>query len=643
MNAEDKSRIDELNKSLYSRNAPSVRSKRRFRFKPQENDVETDWKHEEDKTEDIELNKKYKDNSMSFFTKILLTSISFFLLALGVGAYLVFNGSNIISANNVDITINGPISVSGGEPLSFDIEILNQNNITLETVDLSIDFPPGTTDIENSKELKNLRELIGDISPGQIGKKTIQVVVYGEENVKKEIKVSIEYRIKGSNAIFLKEKTFEVLISSSPITLSASSFKEINSGQEFELAVTISSNSKEVIKNLLLKAVYPFGWSYVSSDIKPISDTTVWRIGDMPPGGKKIIKIKGKLEGEDDEARVFRFMAGAWSFNNDKIIGTEYIRSQQEISIKKPFMTVGVSLDGDSENGDYVGRFSNPIKVEVSYFNNLQTSVLDGEIHVKLSGSAFDKVSVSPDQGLYKSADNEIVWNSITTNSLQDIGAGEGGRVSFSITPRDNSTSLRPVSNPDLKLEVSIKGKRNSEDNVPESITLTTSRRVKIASNISLSGQVLRSIGPFSNTGSIPPKAEKETTYTVTWTVDNTANTVTNVKVQSSLPPYMKWLDKVDPVGEDISYNDVNGDIVWNIAQVGTYTAGSGRRRQVSFQISLTPSITQVDQIPTLVNQSILTGQDNFTGEIIKSNLGALNSRFSADPAFHDGDEKVSR
>ena len=644
MNQEDKSRIEELKKSLYSRNTPNIRTKRRLRFQKQETDVVTDWEHPQEIEEDIELNKRYKDTSMSFFTKILIASVIFFLGALGIGAYLVFNGSNIVSANNVDITINGPVSIAGGEPVSFDVQISNGNNIKLQTVDLSVDFPAGTTDADDStKELKNLRELIPDIESGGMGQKTIRAIVYGEENSKKEIKVSIEYRVKGSNAIFQKEKVFDLLISSSPITVSVSSFKEVNSNQEFELAVTMTSNSKEVIKNLLLKAVYPFGFTYISSDMKPVSDTTTWRIGDIPPGGKKTVKIKGKLEGQDDEARVFRFTTGAQSLRNDKVIGTEYISSSQEVSIKKPFMSVGVSLNGEDENQEYVASFNSPVKVEVTYFNNLPTSIIDAEIHVKLEGTAFDKASVAPDQGLYRSTENEIVWNGITTRALKDVGAGESGRVSFNITPRDLSTSQKVITNPDLKLAVSIKGKRNSEDNVPESITSSAARRIKIASNVSLVGQVVRSTGAFENSGPIPPRAEQQTTYTVIWTVDNTSSTITNAQVRSSLPPYMKWLGKTDPVSEDITYNSVDGTLVWNVGSLSTYTAGTSRRRQVAFQVGLTPSITQIGQIPIIVNQSVLTAQDDFTGEALKSNLGTLNTRFSADSTFQDGNEKVAK
>ena len=132
-------------------------------------DVQTDWDHPQEIQEDVELNKKYKDTSMSFLTKLLIFSVIVFVAAIGIGAYLLFNGSNIVSANNIDININAPVSVAGGEPISFDVQVFNKNNVKLETVDLSVDYPAGTADpSDTSKELKGFRELIPDIDPPEV-------------------------------------------------------------------------------------------------------------------------------------------------------------------------------------------------------------------------------------------------------------------------------------------------------------------------------------------------------------------------------------------------------------------------------------------------------------------------------------------
>src|SRR5574343_668192 len=637
MREEENSKIENLKKSLYSRNAPEIRTKRRLRFSDEENNINTDWEHEAEKPVLSELNTEYKNNSMSFFTKILLWSFIFFIVSVGIGTLLVYKGSNIVSAKNVDISINGPLSISGGAPFNFQVQVSNQNNIKLETVDLAVEYPSGTTDINDSfKELKNTRELIDDIAPGGVGQKSLSAVLYGEENSKKEIKVSVEYRVKGSNAIFQKIKTFDVLISSSPISINVTAFKEVNSGQEFEMTAVINSNSKEVIKNLLFKAYYPFGYTYLSSDIKPLSDNSTWRIGDIPPGSKKTIKIKGKLDGQDDDLRVFKFSTGAFSVRNEKVIATEFTNSSHEVSIKKPFMTVKVLTDGNEENQDYIGSFNQPIRVELSYFNNLQIPIIDGEIRVKLSGTAFDRLSVNTDDGLYNSSEQTIVWNGVANSQLRNIDGGGTGKVSFTIIPRDVSTFQKSISNPYLKFDVSVKGNRNSESNFPESLTSTVSKQVRIPSIASLTGQVMRSRGPFQNTGFIPPKSDQPTTYTIALDVDNTSNTASNAIVDTSLPPYVQWTGKISPESEDIVYNQADGHIRWNIGNISTFTRGTSKHKKVFFQVIVTPSITQVDQIPVILNPSQFTAQDDFTGETLRSNLGSLTTSYQGDASYKE-------
>jgi len=644
MNPEDKSQIEELKKSLYSRNVPDIRTKRKFRYEKKEfDDVHTDWEHPKEDGEEVVLNKEYKDRSMSFITKFFVVSIIFFLLAIGIGTYLVLNGANIVSGDNIDITVSGPVSVPGGTPISFDIQVSNKNNIRLENVELVVDFPAGSVDANNStKELKEFREVMQDIEPGGIGQKTVKVIVYGQENSSKEVLITVSYKVKGSNSVYKKQKEFEVLLNSSPLSLSVESFTEITSGQTFDIKVTLISNSKDVLKNLVLKGVYPSGFTFVSSDPAVTLDNSTWKIGDIPSGEKKTITIRGILEGQNEESRIFRFVSGAQSQSNKIAIGTEFISATQELSIKKPFVTVGINFEGNSDGGEYVGNFNTPTRVEITWFNNLPTSINNGEIRVKLSGNAFDKVAVSPEQGLYRSADNEIVWNSITTPELGSIGAGESGKVSFNITPRDTSTSFKGLTNPSISLVVDVSGKRSSESNVPETVVSGVSKNIKISSNASLSSQILYFDGPFVNTGSIPPKAEKPTTYTVVWTVDNTSNTLSGAYVHSSLPANVKWADK-KTTGEDITYNKSTGEILWKVGSVNSYTFNNKTRRQVAFQVMLEPSITDVGSVLNVINSSTMRAVDDFTGKTLTDVQGVLTTRFSTDSKFKDGNEIVTR
>jgi hypothetical protein len=100
-------------------------------------------------------------------------------------------------------------------------------------------------------------------------------------------------------------------------------------------------------------------------------------------------------------------------------------------------------------------------------------------------------------------------------------------------------------------------------------------------------------------------------------------------------------LKAVSPSSEAVTYDEDSGVVTWDIGNISTYTLNSSRRREVNFQISFQPSINQVDQSPTLVNQAILTAVDNFTGAQLQSQQDYLTTRFSTDPAYKEGQATV--
>src|SRR5665213_521914 len=157
----DSDSIEQLKKSLYSRGTPEIRTRRRFRARPEETDLQKDWERPPEDREEPRLNTEYRGYSMSFFKKLLIASAVFFLICIGVGLYLFYNGSNFISANNVDIAIDGPISIAGGTPFSFDVAVTNHNNVKLSTVDLEVDFPTGSVSpTDPTTEQKNYEVLM---------------------------------------------------------------------------------------------------------------------------------------------------------------------------------------------------------------------------------------------------------------------------------------------------------------------------------------------------------------------------------------------------------------------------------------------------------------------------------------------------
>ena len=157
---------------------------------------------------------------------------------------------------------------------------------------------------------------------------------------------------------------------------------------------------------------------------------------------------------------------------------------------------------------------------------------------------------------------------------------------------------------------------------------------VHIISDVGFSGKALYYSGPFVNIGPIPPKVEQTTTYTIVWTLSNTANNISKALVKSTIPPWINFVGSISPVGEDITYNTFTKEITWNIGKIPKGSGITGSARSVAFQISFKPSLSQVNTIPYLLNDAILTGYDDFANVDVIVRKTKLNTNLNNDTAF---------
>jgi len=138
----------------------------------------------------------------------------------------------------------------------------------------------------------------------------------------------------------------------------------------------------------------------------------------------------------------------------------------------------------------------------------------------------------------------------------------------------------------------------------------------------------------------MPPKADTETNYIVTWTLSNSSNNITQAEARSLLPIYVKWVGPLQGTNNNLTYNEVAHEVMWKIGQVSPNT-GIKSSREVSFIISLKPSLTQVGSVPQLMKEVYLSGKDSFTNTLIKSTYGSITTSLLNDPSFQPGNGRV--
>ncbi|HEU0085708.1 MAG TPA: hypothetical protein VFQ59_01995 [Candidatus Paceibacterota bacterium] len=621
-------RIEELKTKLSSKGY-EVKAKARnvFSATPQKT-VPDSWEND---TPSNDFTEKFLMKT-SVFKRFFIFSIAFFLLAAGFAAYTFFGKGNTISNENIEISILGNAFTAGGEELPLQIEIINRNTSPLELADLIIEYPRNAS-FDFTRDTERLRVSLGTVPSGGVRNENVKVVLFGEQGSIKPIRVSLEYRVEGSNAIFVKEKSFEVSISSTPINLFVEGPTALSPNQDITLDIKAILNATRAAQRMLIKVDYPVGFQFASATPAPTIGNNMWSLGDLSPGAERKISISGKMvEVSDGEEKTFRIYSGSESTRDKTEIGTIFNSLGHTVAIQKPFIEASLSINGAYQR-EYAVDSKTKIHGSIVWSNNLNTSINDVVIKAKISGNAVNRSTIET-QGFYNSSEDTITWDKNSISELGQVGPGRTGTVAFtfeSIPLTSPGGGMLPE--PSARIDVSIAGRQPITDNA-EDLKNTESKIIRIISDVNFAAKALYYSGAFTNTGPIPPKAEQKTTYTVVWSVTNTANNISNAQIRSTLPQWVRFVGPISPPAENLNFNPSTKEIIWEIGNMPRGLGVTGAAREVSFQVELLASLSQVGTTPVLVNDMVLTGRDDFAKVDVRVNKGSINTRLQNDPSF---------
>lgn len=563
--------------------------------------------------------------------KLLIFGFAVFGIAVIVSSFNLFIGDGNISGDNIDITLDGPFAVGGGEALQIQIGVANNNTVPIEAATLIIEYPPGTQSaVESGKELYVERLPLETITPGQVINVPLRAVMYGDENEEKVINAEIEYRIKGSNSTFAKKaEPYRFKITSSPVVLNVEALERIASGEEAEITLTLQSNATTEINNVLVKAEYPFSFDFKSADPAPVSGENIWRVDSLEPEGSYTITLRGTIEGQDSDVQVLHFSSGLPSETDELEMVSVFSSASTEFTIERPFFEVQVdtgSLGGQTG----VIAPENNTQVSVGLKNTLPDAIYDTVVVATLSGNALADTNVQSGSGFYDSIENTITWDVSSVPELGRIDPGDERVLSFNLRP-SNLTERTPQ----IAINTLVKARRVFDQNATEQTLGNEDAVIKVATDLRLIAETGYDSSTFDDTGSIPPVAEEETTYTLSFMLTNTTNDVGTVVLKAVLPTYVKWLDKTSGAGA-ISFNDTTREVFWEVGDIEANQSKIG-----SFQVSFLPSVTQIGTKPTLLGRMTATAVDRFTNVKLQVDHNALTTEMSPETGYPEHNGRV--
>lgn len=619
--------LEKLKKRLYKAGETFSGRKMPPEFTPLRRKARTKWK---------EPPQKPSAPKISIFKTIVIILVVLILGLLGL-FWRLFLKAPSFSPKNIVFEMNYPEEVKLGELAKFDIKFTNKNELPLTWADIIFQYPKNSKPL-NKESVINLRERkkMGDVASGETIEKTFEANIFGEVGEEYEFKATLEFRFEGSNIISEKEIAGKIKIIESPIGINIEGPEELNSGQEFNLQINYLSNSETLFEDLILEAEYPSGFEFQKANPSPDSQNQRWSIGDLSPGEQRHIMLSGILTGNNLEDKYFKIKIG--QLNGDKF--NVYGETFKTIVIKRGFLEASIIIEDD----DKIVSAGQVIKGNIRYKNNLPVSVENVKIELEITGRAVDEKSITVFDGYYLGDEKKIVWQEGTKPELKLLEPGETGELNFQLKVLEKlPVSSAKDKNFTINLKSSISTLKPPLDYQGVDLSSETNYSFKAASEFSFLREGFYYNAQMPNTGPIPPRVGKKTTYTLVFSLINSSNDIKDLEIRSFLPGYMQWENKILPADEDIKYDEITQEIVWKIPRL---TAGTGiikPVKQVMFQVGLTPSPPQINTSPVILGETFVRGTDEFTGQLIEEKKPALTTELRNDPKLNYQDWQVKQ
>ncbi|MFA6519803.1 MAG: hypothetical protein WCT41_03225 [Candidatus Paceibacterota bacterium] len=556
-------------------------------------------------------------------TVFFIAAFLFFLISLGVVGYFFYFGGNTVSVDKVTVEIQGPTTIAGGDTVPFSITITNKNPVAIDNATIEVDFPSGTRNATNVlQSYPRYVENLGTLASGAVVTRSVKAIVFGGTGQTLSLPVSFSYDTAGSNAVFVKKSSYMLAVSSTPLSVTVDTLSETVSGKPLTFTLTVRSNATVPLNNVVLSNVFPFGFLVTSSSV-PLNNSS-FLLGTIAPSASKQVTLTGTLIGQDKEQRVFHFTVGTANTSTDQMPAVVYMTQDATIAIAAPFINTTLALNGDTSPNLVVTPGSRQ-SVTVSYTNTLATSITNATVAIALSGSAIDYNSIQTTSGFYRSLDHTIIFSRDTDPALAGLAPGASGigTFSFATLPSGALTGA-----PSLTFTISVSGTRVGQTNVPEQVSSSVSKTVKVATAAALTVSSLHSSGPLGNNGPIPPKADQATTYSIVLNVRGGGSAIAGGTVTTILPSYVSYTDVTTGAGS-FSYNDASHTVTWSTGDLA-----QGASAQGTFQVSLTPSTSQKGFVPALTGPISFSGYDRFAGVQISAMADPVTTETKNDPGY---------
>lgn len=562
------------------------------------------------------------EGGYSFGTKVLFVAMGILCVTLAFTAWRVLSSRNVVSSASIDITIDSKPYVDGGEATPFSVSVLNRNTIALQSAVLTVSYEKGVGAQDEMEKVYEKR-VMGTISPNTLKKEDMIITLYGAEADTRNISVKLEYKVAGANATFDKTVTTSVVLKTPPLAVHIKGPTTLVQGQEGTFTLTVSNNTSAEINNSIVSLSLPTAFILRSANPPANSRSTKWNLPSIAPGATTTILVYGSFNGEPGEVDTIKASVGGGGGANQ--IGVIYSQEVLSVSITPPLLSLSVRMETDRGSAENL-RYGDKASIYIFYKNESDKTLTLASVVATISGNAAVLSGVSSDVGYYNSTNRTVTWNSATNVELGSVAPGASGELRMYVPIVSKGTN-----SPKLTLTVDGAGSLITKDDTATEVT----KNWVVQGSATFNAWTMYKNPSFVNTGTVPPKANINTTYSAHLVV-SAQNALINSKVSFILPAYVNYTG-VSATNTNITYDERTRTVVWNIGNIGAGAVVSN-----NIQLSVRPSESHVGQTPPITSGVTLEADEADSRAHIRMVTSALTTDISREQGSVDLSHVVS-
>lgn len=560
-------------------------------------EVQTAWE-EEVMPEGVDMSQK-KGKGMKAF---IIGSIA---VLLGVGGVSYYYISEYYKTKDLVFVAQTEESVLIGRPFEITVDVENRSQAPLREARIFIKLPDGVIGVGNDVDRQTIEESIGAMDPGESLEKTYEVVVVKDRESTKKLDVNFSYLPQNINTRFEREETLEVHVGEPAISLDFTTPQNVFGTENFDIGMKFRNISDIEFKDIKVKLLMPDKVVLKNTSVKPDSDKATWNVSALTPQADQSITAKAAFEGAHQD--FFELKAQVIVLVN----GEEHVINEKTANLGVAASPLSLEIVANN-NAAYVARPGESITYTLKYRNNTDVALNDVIVKAKPKGEMFNFASVQS-RGSFDSVTNTLMWNASGVPELKLIEPGREGTVDFTIQTQTAYPIKRMF---DKNFMLRVDGEVNSPT-VPYNVA--SDKTIGFASNeTKVGGDIVLEAKIAQVAGSPAPQVNKPSKYTVTLTIRNYATDMRDIKITTSLQPGVRWTGVVKSnSGAVPTYNDRTGEINWGVDKIIATKGAIGTPTEATFQVEVTPNITQVGGSIEVTKDATLSAIDDFTGATV--------------------------